>query len=358
MSDNGDWCMSADRGGPPLHEVVGAIHIHSDYSDGTRSIPEIARIARSVGLDYLLFADHRTLKSLQDGLEGWYGNTLALIGYEINDRNNINHYLAFGLKKVLDPDLEAPEYVRGVKQAGGIGFIAHPDEMRDAFPEHPPYPWTHWEVEEYDGIEIWNHSSEWLERLTPYNKYISIIRPRSALNGPPEATLKRWDRLNQKRCVPGIGGIDAHSYPYKWGPFTFKIFPYKILCQAIRTHFLLSRELPRDVEQAKSLIFDALTRARGFISNYRWGDARGFRFFARHGEDTYYMGDSISDSDIVEFVVLSPLRGTIILKRNGEPIGSIKGRNFLFRSDKKGAYRVEVTRRGKVWVFSNHIRVL
>ncbi len=349
--------MSKTSDDPPVHEIVGAIHIHSDYSDGTRTIPEITKIAGSVGLDYLFFADHMTLKPLHDGLEGWYGNTLALIGYEINDSNNINHYLAFGLKKILDPELNAPEYVRGVKQAGGIGFIAHPDEIRYAFPEHPPYPWTHWEVEEYDGIEIWNHSSEWLEKLTPTNKYLHIIRPRSTLNGPPEVTLKRWDELNKKRSVPGIGGIDAHAYPYKWGPFTFKIFPYKILCKAIRTHFLLPREIPRDVEQAKSLIFDALIKARSFVSHYRWGDARGFRFFARQGENTHYMGDSI-ENGTVEFVITSPLRGTIIMKRDGETIGSTRGRSFQFQTHEKGAYRVEITRRNKAWIFSNHIRII
>jgi len=351
--------MNTVENGPPVHEVVGSIHIHSDYSDGTRTIPDISRIAGSVGIDYLLFADHMTLKSLDDGLEGWYGNTLSLIGYEINDRNNINHYLVFGLNKVLDPDMSPPEYVKQVKKLDGIGFIAHPDEVRDNFPEHPPYPWTYWEVNEFDGIEIWNHSSEWLEKVTPANKYWNIIKPRSSLRGPPDITLERWDRISQKRLVSGIGGIDAHAYPYNWGPFTIKIFAYKVLFKGIRTHLLLPRSLPRDINRAKKLIFGALTGAHAFISNYKWGDAKGFRFYMLSGDMMYHMGDTIKCGQQCEFHVTSPLKGKIILKRDGIVVKEVnRDRNLTFKTRKKGVYRVEVFRGKKVWIFSNHIRVV
>ncbi|HBC46644.1 MAG TPA: histidinol-phosphatase, partial [candidate division Zixibacteria bacterium] len=56
-----------------LHEIVGVIHIHSDYSDGSKSIPEIARIGESAGLDFLMFSDHLTLAPLRDGLERYHG---------------------------------------------------------------------------------------------------------------------------------------------------------------------------------------------------------------------------------------------------------------------------------------------
>ena len=73
-----------------LHEYVGVIHIHSTYSDGSKTIPEIAKIASEVGLDYLLFTDHNTLQPKKDGLEGWYEGVLVGIGYEINDENDQN----------------------------------------------------------------------------------------------------------------------------------------------------------------------------------------------------------------------------------------------------------------------------
>ena len=126
---------------------MGALHIHSNFSDGLRPIPEIAELAGEYGIDFLLFADHMTLEPLKMGMERWFGNVLSIIGYEINDADNINHYLAFGLEEILPPDLTAQEYVRRAKEKGAVGFIAHPDEKRTSMPSLPPYPWTAWDAE-------------------------------------------------------------------------------------------------------------------------------------------------------------------------------------------------------------------
>ena len=128
-----------------LHEYVGVIHIHSTYSDGSRPIPEIAKIASEVDLDFLMFTDHNTLQSKRDGLEGWYDGVLVVIGYEINDADDQNHYLAFNLDEELPQSLTPLEYVNEVNRHGGYGIIAHPDEKRSAMKKYPPYPWKVWE---------------------------------------------------------------------------------------------------------------------------------------------------------------------------------------------------------------------
>ena len=74
-----------------MHEYVGAIHIHSNYSDGLRPIPEIVDIAAQCSIDFLMFADHNTLEPLKVGLERWFGSVLSIIGYETNDDDNKNH---------------------------------------------------------------------------------------------------------------------------------------------------------------------------------------------------------------------------------------------------------------------------
>ena len=97
--------------------------------------------------------DHNTLRPLQEGYEKWYGKTLCLIGCEINDKENKNHYMAFGIDEAYSTRLPAKEYVRKVKEAGGIGFIAHPHEQRNHMVEHPPYPWVDWSIEDFTGID-------------------------------------------------------------------------------------------------------------------------------------------------------------------------------------------------------------
>ena len=109
-------------------ELTGAIHMHSVFSDGSGEVEDIDRYAGEAGLDYILLTDHNTLRALKEGYEGWYDNTLLLIGCEINDKLNENHYLAFGINETFSTRLAAKDYVKRVKDAGGIGFLAHPHE--------------------------------------------------------------------------------------------------------------------------------------------------------------------------------------------------------------------------------------
>ncbi len=338
------------------YEYVGSLHIHSNYSDGLRPIPEIAKIAEKSGLDFLLFADHMTLEPLKIGLEKWYGPVLSIIGYEINDADNKNHYLAYGLDEELPATLTAEEYVKTVRERGGTGFIAHPDEKRSALPDHPPYPWLAWNAEGFDGIEIWNHSSEWLERLTHTNKYLRILHPLSYLEGPPPETLERWDRLNRMSFMAGIGGTDAHAYPYRFGPITVYIFRYKVLFKGIRTHIILDRELSEDVAVSKRAVLDALKQARCFISNHRWGNAQGFRFSAETGGRMWLSGDTVEEEN-VRFIAKLPVAGEISLLRDGNVVAAASGGQLSYLGTVSGAYRVEVSRKGKPWIYSNHIRL-
>jgi hypothetical protein len=338
-------------------EYVGAIHIHSDYSDGSKSIPEITRIAQSVNLDFLLFADHMTLQPLHDGHEGWHQRVLVLIGYEIQDPENQNHYLAFDVDQSLAPGMRAPEYVRQIRQKGGLGFVAHPDEVRHVFDKYPPYPWTHWEIDGFDGIEIWNHMSEWMEGLTRTNRLKMILSPRKLLKGPTEFTLQKWDQLNSQRKVVGIGAIDVHAYPYRLGPFTLTIFPYKVQFQSIRTHLLMAQPLNHDLERDKRAVYETLRSGNLFVSNYRWGDARAFRFWAEGNGLRAEMGQSMECLRGVDLWAQVPVDCHICLIKDGQRICEVFGTELFHRTDLPGVYRVEALRRKRGWIYSNHIRL-
>ena len=80
-----------------MYEFVGAVHVHSIYSDGTGKVEDIAEFAAETGLDFVLLTDHNTMRARNEGKEKWYGKTALLVGVEINDKRNLNHYLAFGI---------------------------------------------------------------------------------------------------------------------------------------------------------------------------------------------------------------------------------------------------------------------
>ncbi len=345
-----------------MHEYTGAIHMHSVYSDGSGEAQDIAKLADEVGLDYIILTDHNTLRALHEGFEGWYNNTLLLVGCEINDKENRNHYLAFGINEAYSTRISAKEYVKKVKEDGGIGFIAHPHEKRTHMKEHPPYPWVEWDTEDFDGIEIWNHMSEWMENLTEQNKYQNFIHPLKSIDKPPEETLKVWDELNLKRRVTCIGGIDAHAHKYNLlGFLEVEIFPYKVLFKSIRTHILTHEEVRKEennIANAKKIIYGALKEGRSFVANDYHGDSKGFRFFAESENKIYNMGDSVKPNGKVKFKVLLPAQNAEIrFIRNGKKIDTVESRECEFIVDRSGAYRVEVFLDGNAWIYSNHIRV-
>jgi hypothetical protein len=340
-----------------VYEIEGVIHIHSNYSDGSKSIEEIAKIGEIAGLDFLMFSDHMTLKPLRDGLERFHNKIAVIIGYEIEDSKNQNHFLAFGLDKELSPELSAREYVAAVKAAGGLGVIAHPDEVRNAIPQYPSYPWTDWETEEFDGIEIWNHMSAWMELLRRRNMLKLIFTPRRGLIGPTSRVLKKWDELSARRPVAGIGSADVHAHAYRKGPIRLIIFPYKVQLRAIRTHLLLSSPLSDDIPSAKIQILNAIRNCRAFVSNFRWGDARGFRFFARDSKKSYQMGETIPFSSDLKMILKAPTEAQIKIIKDGQLYNSYFRNSLEIPIDTPGLYRVELYKDNRGWIYSNHLRV-
>src|SRR5215211_8900578 len=109
-----------------MHDLACVVHLHSLYSDGTGTVPEIAAAAARAGADVVLLTDHDTLEAKERGEEGWYGTVLVCVGFEVSPVGR-NHYLTFGLDEVIDHDgMSAGDIARAVADAGGIGFAAHP----------------------------------------------------------------------------------------------------------------------------------------------------------------------------------------------------------------------------------------
>ncbi len=343
------------------HEAVGAFHLHSTWSDGSLPIPEIARIAEKKQLDFLMFSDHNTLEPKRQGLEGWYGRVLVLIGCEINDPDDRNHYLAFRINEEIEKGIQAEAYVRRVKEAGGFGVIAHPSEKRRFSEAYPPYPWTAWDAEGFDGIEIWNHLSEWLEGVTRINLPWRLLHPLRSVRFPVWETLERWDRLNLTRRVVGLGGLDVHAYPWKLlGIFPMEIWPYKVQFRSIRTHLLTQKPLkesnaPIPFYDAEGMVFEAIGAGRCFISNASLGDARGFTFHCLAGESVLPVGSRHPVGSDVLFQVRSPGEGDIRLVQNGKTVSQVRGPELTFRSEEPGVFRVEVHKKHRGWIYTNPI---
>ncbi|MCP4705008.1 MAG: histidinol-phosphatase [candidate division Zixibacteria bacterium] len=339
-------------------EYQGCIHIHTSESDGTKSTDEVTEIASQTNLDFILISDHMTLDSRKAGKERFYKDTLVLIGYEHNDIEDINHYLLFGTEDVLDAKLTPREYVAEGARQNALGIIAHPDEIRSRQGRYPSYPWLEWDADGYDAIEIWNQMSEWMENLNWINWGRMLFSPRKSLESPTNRILKKWDSLNKgKKKIAGLGAIDVHAHPYRFGPLRITIFPYKVQFKSLRTHLLLPEEISRDIAIAQKQIVKAIRDCRVFVSNYRWGDASGFEFGARSGANEIICGGSLDSFEDSIIYTHTPAPAQIKLIGNGQRLAETYGNSLEYKPNKNGLYRVEVYKNGKGWIFSNHIRI-
>lgn len=340
-----------------FYQYSGAVHIHTTDSDGTKPLEEVIKIGQNADLDFMLFADHMTLSNKERGGEGYYGDTLVLIGYEHNDVADEHHYLLFESPKVYDEKMTAAEYVAAGAADNALGIMAHPDEIRDTLPEYPPYPWRDWQVEGYNGMELWNQMSEWMEKLTKYNKLMMSLSPRKSMVGPTDRILKKWDELNLKKKYVGIAGVDAHAFPVKVGPFTIEIFPYKVHFKCLRTHLILKEPLSEEFHIARQQLYEALFQCNVYFSNMRWGSADKFQFYIEKDEQKFSCGDKVLDHDGAKLVVQAPSKAIIKLVHNGKYLLTTEAKELEYTDIQPGIYRVELWKKERGWIYSNHIRV-
>lgn len=341
-------------------EACGAIHLHTVFSDGSVDYPTLWRTARSVGLDFVMVTDHMTLTGREQGFGGLHEGVLVVVGYEHHGTNGKNHYLVFGTPHTVPPELSPQGYVDAVRRDGGMGFIAHPCEKRRYFRRLPAYPWTAWDVEGFDGFEIWNQMSDWVERIRSWFSIVRFMYPRRFLTGPPPSLVRRWDALNRTRPVAGLGGVDAHTRVLHIGPLRYTVFPLKVELKGIRTHLFVPRPLSEGpAAEAEAVLLDALRRGRGFVSNYRRGDARGARMLYESPDgarwqpgawDECVPGGGQLSADL-------PFRARIRLMCNGVVVGEALGRRLACTATTSGVYRFEASRGGRAWVYSNPFRI-
>lgn len=315
-------------------------------------------VAKQCQLEYIVITDHMTLAGKDEGFQGYHDSLLVAIGYEINDTHNKNHLLALGTDTVVADTADAQAYINDIKRNGGICFLAHPFEKRSYLKDFPPYEWTKIDsATGYDGLEIWNQMSHWLERLKFKFDFFKLFHPRDILQSIDRDDLLKWDAINRTRFASGVGGVDAHTMKVRMAGFIpYTIFPIKVELKGVRTHVYLPEPLPnRDVARGLSLLYAALGNGNGYICHSRWGDGRNTELFMVDSANKSVLPGKLQNPVTLPAMihVKIPLSGRIDLIFNGKKIQSSTGIKAEFPIDKKGLYRVEIYRHGKGWIYSN-----
>jgi hypothetical protein len=352
-----------------MDELIVNLHMHTFYSDGHASHEQIAQAAQHARLDVVIVTDHNVWVN---GIEGYYKNknrqVLLLVGEEIHNQARDpqkNHLLVFGAGRELAVLASDPQLLlNGVRQAGGLSFLAHPDDPAAPVFGETGISWVDWGVQGFTGLELWNAMSEFKSRLkSRLHAFYFAFNPRQIARGPFPETVQHWDELlNQGRKVVAIGGSDAHGLPAHIGPLRRTLFPYEFHFHSINTHLLVPQALSGDLVEDRRMVLDAFRQGHAFIGYDLPASTRGFRFIGQGKDGTAQMGDEIAAQNGVTLQIRLPMRTECRLLKNGKPIKSWRGQeNCTHITSEPGVYRAEAyvqylgSRRA--WIFSNPIYI-
>ncbi len=338
-----------------FYELTGCIHNHSLYSyDGSISLARIIREAKMRELDYITINDHNTIKAAEDKHVRKEKDLFVIVGMEVNDANRDHHYLVFNSQDIVSKT-DVQEYVRYYRNQDAIGFAAHPIEKR-ACPSFRKYEWLQKEVDDFNGIEIWNYLSEWIGKMRPkINGLFLVLLPSLFVIKPLRETLEWWDKLNADgKRKSAIGSVDAHTEKMRKFGINFKFLRHRTLYKAIRTNVLI--ECSKLVNEESILV--ALKNGNSYIANYKNGNPYNFFAGISNSEVNATFGEDIKLREGLKFYFRLPCIGKVTLFRNGKKIRSKRDEKGSFDITRTGNYRLEITRFGRGWIYTNNIYVI
>lgn len=333
------------------YKYLGAIHIHTKYSDGTGDINTITKAAKKNGLSWVIITDHENF----DVTEGIINGIYVIKGEEISPQTH-DHYIALGINSCIPSTSDVSENIKAVRENGGFGFAAHPDESITRKNSYKPIRWTDKNVNP-DGIEIWNWFSQWADNLNSDNIFSLIyayLFRNKLIKTPDKETLQWWDKLNNEsvRIIPAIGGIDAHALKIKKYIVPVTIFPYNFMLGTIVNEITLQSPLDTNFEKAKQQILNAVKYGNNIIIN-RTVYKHIPQIYITNKDNTIESGGNIKFDSDTYFHVKCKKKSKIKILRNGIIIKETCSKDLILKLGQCGKYRAEIEINGKGFVYSN-----
>ena len=343
------------------YSYLGAIHIHSKFSDGTGDVEVISKAAKKAGLDWVVITDHNSFEIA----EGFYNGVCVIKGEEISPKG-ANHYLALGINNLIEENQDVQKNINNVRNNGGFGFCAHPNEtlIKNNHKRKNKWPAINWSDEKNipDGVEIWNWFSQWGDNINDKNiftlAYAYLFKHR-LVDKPSKKTLIWWDKLNSQseKIIPAIGGVDAHAIKVYDYLIPVTLFPYQEMFKTINNMIYLQEPLKNDFLSRKEQILTAIKKGNNLILN---------RYISKNPPEIYvenqcvraYCGDSIELDIDTHLVIKTKEKYKIRVFLNGEEQKNITTKNLDFVIKKCGKYRVELELKENGYAYTNPIIVI
>ena len=354
-------------GGTPA--VRGAYHIHSDRSDGSGSVDEIAAAARRAGLGFIILTDHGD-GTRPPAVPQYRHGVLVIDAVELN--TGAGHLVAVGLPVAPYPLAgTAADVLEDVHRLGGFGIAGHPDSPR------PALSWQGWDTG-VDGLEWINADSGWRDEgsgplaRAVLSYWVRAPGAMARLLDRPDDLLARWDAIGRSRSVPVLAAADAHArlgLRQATDPDVTRLHlpvpGYEATFRTFSNHVVLERPLGGDAVADAAAVLGALRHGRLFTVIDALATPGALEFTAESADRTLGgMGEAIAlDGDVTLRARISGPPGTTLrLIRNGSLARETSAAELSVPAE-AGVYRVEAhTLRAPgtppiPWLLSNPIYV-
>ena len=352
----------------PASTLRGAFHIHSNRSDGSGSVDEIAAAAARAGLQFIIVTDHGDGTRAPDA-PAYRSGVLTIDGVELN--TTAGHYAAFGLPQSPYPIAGAPaDVIEDVHRLGGFGVAAHPGSPR------PSLSWRDWDAP-IDGLEWINSDSEWRDepRLPMAGALLTYFfrAPESmaALLDRADDVFAHWDQLAAGRKVVGLAGADAHArlgFRQRTDPDAAAIhvqFPgYESSFRTFSNDVAIDAPMTRQAAADARVLVRSIRAGRVYSVIDAIASPGRLLFTATSGKHSAQMGESLPiDGDVqLHAAVAAPAGTRIVLLRNGQRVHEVTDGPLDMNGGAAAAeYRIEAyTAKGPgappvPWLVSNPI---
>lgn len=355
--------------------ISGALHIHTNRSDGRSGLDEIAAAAARAGLKFVAFADHGDGTREPEPPAYRFG-VLCLDGVEISTTGG--HYVALDMGASPYPlGGEPRDVVADVRRLGGFGIAAHPDSPKAEL------RWSDWETP-IDGLEMINPDTSWRVHLVEGGWRSKLQLLRSLLTYPirssetlgglltrsPELE-RRWNSLTTRRRIVGIAGVDAHAklelraVDPGDNRYSLPIPSYEASFRSLSVHVVPDAPLTGEAAADAVRVMQALRSGRLYTAVDAWASPSAFEFTGASRTGTARGGETLAPGSPVSLQVRSnaPPGFVATLWRESEPIIRDSPENgFTVEvGDQRAAYRVEIRAGdrpdGPPWIISNPIYV-
>ena len=356
-------------GKPGSGERVGVIHVHTNASCGSGSLPQVIASAKEADLSFVAITDHNLTLSDAEVAAADPPEFAVIDGEEVS--TSAGHYLALGVSDSRwhrGNGFEDRSLMASSRRAGAVNFIAHPFGLRDR--------WSDWGAADYDGIEIFNDDAIWRKNkvfdigvaalLYPVNSRLALVR----LARTPTENLAKWDELTATRHVAGICGSDAHANVLI-NHWSIARFPsYLSVFSLARQHVILPVQPGANADQAGAdAILTAIQSGSSFCAVDALSPADGFSQTVATSTSTAGPGGTIAWSNGEVLHVKTPAAAGVPLirvLRDGEEILHKEAQDIDLPLPGPGRYRTEAYlrqpgltgwHRWTLWIFANPVYV-